>query len=37
VRLPARAALPLPGRGLAHSTGGTFFQFHTGTVMDRIE
>jgi len=24
-------------RGLAHSTGGTFFQFHTGTVMDRIE
>lgn len=24
-------------RGLAHSTGGTFFQFHTGTLMDRIE
>jgi len=24
-------------RGLAHSTGGTFFQFHTGTLMDRVE
>ena len=23
-------------RGLAHSTGGTFFQFHTGTLMDRV-
>ena len=24
-------------RGLAHSTGGTFFQFHTATVMERIQ
>jgi acetyl-CoA C-acetyltransferase len=23
-------------RGLAHSTGGTFFQFHTATVMERV-
>ena len=23
-------------RGLAHATGGTFFQFHTATVMERI-
>jgi acetyl-CoA C-acetyltransferase len=24
-------------RGLAHSTGGTFFQFHTATVLERID
>jgi acetyl-CoA C-acetyltransferase len=24
-------------RGLAHSTGGTFFQFHTATIMERVE
>ncbi|MBT2523331.1 thiolase family protein [Arthrobacter sp. ISL-28] len=23
-------------RGLAHSTGGTFFQFHTATIMERV-
>jgi acetyl-CoA C-acetyltransferase len=23
-------------RGLAHSTGGTFFQFHTATIMERL-
>ncbi|WP_214103366.1 thiolase family protein [Acrocarpospora catenulata] len=24
-------------RGLAHSTGGTFFQFHTATVLERVD
>jgi acetyl-CoA C-acetyltransferase len=23
-------------RGLAHSTGGTFFQFHTATVLEQV-
>lgn len=28
--------VPDAARGLAHSTGGTFFQFHTATVLERV-
>lgn len=32
----ATRQVPDVSRGLAHSTGGTFFQFHTATVMERV-
>jgi acetyl-CoA C-acetyltransferase len=32
----AAQQVPDARRGLAHSTGGTFFQFHTATIMERV-
>lgn len=33
----ATRQVPNARRGLAHSAGGTFFQFHTATLMERVD